>query len=72
MVCQAVRPCRLDLSCHFAATGTATIQERHLSMMLRRDFLKQTGTAALAAAASGPFVHASDKAGGKNPVDRQG
>lgn len=35
--------------------------------MHRRDFLKQTGTAALAAA-SGPFVHASDKSGEKPPI----
>ncbi len=42
--------------------------------MLRRDFLKQTGAAALAtsalagATASGPFVHAGDKSGDKNAV----
>jgi hypothetical protein len=42
--------------------------------MRRRDFLKQTGAAALATASvattsvSGPFVHASEKAGEKNPV----
>ena len=46
--------------------------------MQRRDFLKQTGAAALAASttlgatAPGPFVHASDKAGDKNPVIGQG
>jgi hypothetical protein len=44
--------------------------------MQRRDFLKQSGAAALATAAasslSGPFVHASDKAGAKNPVIGQG
>jgi hypothetical protein len=34
----------------------------------RRDFLKQTGAAALAASASGPFVHAADKAGARNAV----
>ncbi len=33
--------------------------------MLRREFLKQTTTAALAATAAAPFVHASDKAGTK-------
>lgn len=36
--------------------------------MRRRDFLRQTGTAALAATAGAPFVHASDKAGTKPPV----
>ena len=39
--------------------------------MQRRDFIRQTGTAALAAAAtgsSGPFVHAAAKAGEKTPV----
>jgi hypothetical protein len=41
-------------------------------MMRRRDFLKQTGAAALAATASGPFVHASDKAGGDHPVIGKG
>jgi len=43
--------------------------------MHRRDFLKQTSAAALAtsaAGASGPFVHASDKAGEKTPVIGQG
>jgi hypothetical protein len=44
--------------------------------MQRRDFLKQSGAVALATAAasslSGPFVHASDKAGTKNPVIGQG
>jgi hypothetical protein len=39
--------------------------------MHRRDFLKQTGAVAMAAAAStsgGPFVHAADKSGSKTPV----
>src|SRR5262249_26807734 len=49
--------------------------ERTLSMR-RRDFLKQTGAAALAtasaAAASGPFVHGSDKAGSPHPVIGKG
>lgn len=40
--------------------------------MLRRDFLKKTAATSLASAAasggSGPFVHASDKAGSNNPV----
>jgi hypothetical protein len=46
--------------------------------MLRRDFLKNTGAAALASAAaaagggSAPFVHASDKAGSNNPVIGKG
>ena len=42
--------------------------------MKRRDFLKQTGTAAFAASAtvSGPFVHASDKAGSTNAVIGKG
>jgi len=46
--------------------------------MRRREFLKQAGAAALATASaaatpgSGPFVHASDKAGGKNPVIGKG
>jgi hypothetical protein len=43
--------------------------------MHRRDFLKQTGAAAVTvttAGPSGPFVHASDKAGSKNPVIGQG
>ena len=40
--------------------------------MDRRDFLKQSGAAALAATASGPFVHASDKAGSDHPVIGKG
>jgi hypothetical protein len=44
--------------------------------MRRRDFLKQTGAAALAtattASAPGPFVHAGDKAGGAHPVIGRG
>jgi hypothetical protein len=46
--------------------------------MRRRDFLKQTGAAALATASvtstpcAGPFVHASDKSTGKNPIIGQG
>ena len=42
--------------------------------MDRRDFLKQGAVAALAAAASstGPFVHADDKTGGKNPIIGEG
>jgi hypothetical protein len=46
--------------------------------MRRRDFLKQTGAAALttataaSASVSGPFVHASDKAGAQHPVIGQG
>ena len=42
--------------------------------MRRRDFLKQTGTAAFVAGTtgSGPFVHASDKAGSSNPVIGKG
>ncbi len=43
--------------------------------MHRRDFLKQSGAAALAVTASGttgPFVHAGDKAGVKNPIIGQG
>ncbi len=40
--------------------------------MLRRDFLKQTGAAALASNVSGPFVQASDKAGSEHPVIGQG
>jgi hypothetical protein len=44
--------------------------------MRRREFLKQTGAAALATAstatASGPFVQASDKAGSQHPVIGQG
>ena len=42
--------------------------------MRRREFLKQTSAAAVAtaAASSGPFVHASDKVGTKNPVIGQG
>jgi hypothetical protein len=40
--------------------------------MRRREFLKQTGAAALAAGASGPFVHASPKAGSAHPVIGQG
>ncbi len=42
--------------------------------MRRRDFLKQTGAAAFAVTASpsGPFVHASDKAGSVNPVIGKG
>ncbi len=40
--------------------------------MRRREFLKQAGAAALAAGASGPFVHASDKAGSEHPVIGQG
>ena len=46
--------------------------------MRRRDFLKQTGAAALATASaaaasgSGPFVHAGDKAGSPHPVIGQG
>jgi len=46
--------------------------------MRRREFLKQAGAAALATASvaatpgSGPFVHASDKAGRKNPVIGKG
>lgn len=38
----------------------------------RRDFLKQSGAAALAATVSGPFVHASDKAGSEHPVIGKG
>ncbi len=43
--------------------------------MHRRDFLARTGAAALAATAarsSGPYVHASDKAGARNPVIGRG
>ena len=44
--------------------------------MLRRDFLKKTGAAALASAAAnggrGPSVHASDKTGSSNPVIGKG
>ncbi len=43
--------------------------------MHQRDFFKQTGAAALvgaAASSSGPFVHASGKAGEKNPIIGQG
>ena len=46
--------------------------------MKRRDFLKQTGAAAVATATaaatslSGPFVHASDKADARNPVIGEG
>jgi hypothetical protein len=44
--------------------------------MRRREFLKQTGAVALATASvastSGPFVHASDKAGSQHPVIGQG
>jgi hypothetical protein len=36
--------------------------------MQRRDFLKQTGAAALVSSITGPFVHADDKTGTKNPV----
>lgn len=38
----------------------------------RRDFLKRTGAAALAASMSGPFVHASDKAGAKKAIVGEG
>jgi hypothetical protein len=37
-------------------------------MQHRRDFLKQTGAAAVSAAVTGPFVHAADKAGSKAPI----
>src|SRR5262245_38189782 len=43
--------------------------------MQRREFLKQSGVAGagvVATALGGPFVHASDKAGTKNPVVGQG
>jgi hypothetical protein len=36
--------------------------------MQRREFLKSTGMAAIAAAATGPFVHATDKSGSKPVV----
>jgi hypothetical protein len=39
--------------------------------MHRREFIKQTGAAALASA-SGPFVHASDKAAAKSPIVGEG
>ena len=43
--------------------------------MHRRNFIKQTGAAALAVTApgsSGPFVHAGDKSGGKTPIVGEG
>jgi hypothetical protein len=44
--------------------------------MRRRDFLKRTSAGALVTASltatSGPFIHASDKAGTKNPIIGQG
>src|SRR5436305_7339990 len=52
------------------ATGLDSTRENRT--MHRRDFLRQTSAAALAAGASRPFVHASDKAGEKTPVVGQG
>jgi hypothetical protein len=41
-------------------------------MRHRRDFLKQTGAAAVAASLTGPFVHAGDKAGTKKAIVGEG
>lgn len=40
--------------------------------MQRREFLKQSTTAAMAASLAGPMVHASDKAGSKPPIIGKG
>jgi hypothetical protein len=41
-------------------------------MQHRREFLKQTGAAAVAASMTGPFVHASDKAGARKATVGEG
>jgi hypothetical protein len=64
--------CLLD---HTAGRLARANPARNFSMH-RRDFLKQTGAAALATGTavtnSAPFVHASDKAGSDHPVIGQG
>ena len=49
-----------------------TFQHKGDLSMLRRNFLKQTGAAALTTTLSAPFVHASDKTDSKNPIVGEG